>query len=406
MIAFRYLRSRKREGFVSVISLFSFLGIMLGVATLIIVMSVMNGFRAEFMERILGLGGHINVYSTQGALPDYLTVTDKVRGTPGVVSVFPVIDGQVLISQNGRARGAMLRGMSPADMGAKPALASKIVEGNLPELDSQKILLGKRLAELLRLHVGDRLNLLSPSGNITPFGTMPRSHSYEIGGIFDVGMYEYDSNFIYMPLRAAQDFLNLDGLVSTLEITTTDPNRTQPLVRDISKALGPQFRVQDWQQVNGSYFNALATERNVMFLILTLIIIVAAFNIISGMIMLVKDKGRDIAILRTMGAGRMNILKIFVLTGSVIGIAGTLAGLALGVTFALNIESIRQFLQSLTGTDLFSAEIYYLTKLPAKIDWSEVGGVTAMSLVLSFLATLYPAWRAARLSPVEALRYE
>ncbi len=406
LIAFRYLRARKREGFVSVISLFSFLGIMLGVATLIIVMSVMNGFRAEFMDRILGLGGHINVYGKSGPIGNYKGQADKIRMVDGVITVFPLVDAQVLISQNGAARGAMLRAMSPADMGSKGALANKIVDGFLPELKSEKILIGVRMAENLRLKLGDRLNLLSPAGNVTPFGTMPRSKSYVIGGIFDVGMYEYDSNFIYMPLEPAQAFLNMEGRVNTIEITTRDANRTVPLVKEIQMRLGSDYRVQDWQSVNGSYFNALQVERNVMFLILTLIIIVAAFNIISGMIMLVKDKGRDIAILRTMGASKSNVLKIFILTGATIGVVGTLAGLVLGVTFALNIEAIRQGLQSLMGTELFSAEIYYLTRLPAKIEWHEVAGVTGMALVLSFLATLYPAWRAAKLSPVEALRYE
>jgi len=406
LIAFRYLRARKREGFVSVISLFSFLGIMLGVATLIIVMSVMNGFQAEFMDRILGLGGHINVYGQSGPIADYRNTADKLRILPNVTGVFPLLDAQVLISKNGMARGVMLRAMQPADMGAKPLLATHIISGHLPELNSEKIIVGRRLAEAIHIKVGDHLNLLSPAGNVTPFGTMPRAKAYEIVGIFDVGMYEYDSNFIYMPLTPAQAFLNMEGRVNTIEITTSDPKHLKNLVSEIKHYLGADYRVLDWEQVNGSYFNALATERHVMFLILTLIIIVAAFNIISGMIMLVKDKGRDIAILRTMGASRPNVMKIFMLTGATIGVAGTLAGLALGVVFALNIETIRQLLQSLTGTDLFSAEIYFLSQLPAKIEWPEVFGITAMSLILSFLATIYPAWRAARLSPVEALRYE
>jgi len=407
LIAFRYLRARKKEGFVSVISLFSFLGIMLGVATLIIVMSVMNGFRAEFMDRILGLGGHINVYGQTGPIADYTNTADKIRALPNITSVFPILDAQVLISQNGTARGVMLRAMQPSDMGAKPLLAGNhIISGHLPELNSDKIIVGRRLAENLHLKVGDRLNLLSPAGNVTPFGTMPRSKAYEIVGIFDVGMYEYDSNFIYMPLHPAQDFLNMEGRVNTIEITTSDPNHLKNLVHEIQTRLGADYRVLDWEQVNGSYFNALATERHVMFLILTLIIIVAAFNIISGMIMLVKDKGRDIAILRTMGASSGSVMKIFMLTGATIGVLGTLGGLTLGVAFALNIETIRQVLQHITGTDLFNAEIYFLSQLPAKIEWPEVGGITAMSFILSFLATIYPAWRAARLSPVEALRYE
>jgi lipoprotein-releasing system permease protein len=406
LIAFRYLRARKKEGFVSVISLFSFLGIMLGVATLIIVMSVMNGFRAEFMNRILGLGGHISVYGTAGPIADYNNTADKLRILPNVVSVFPLLDAQVLISQNGTARGVMLRAMSPADMGSKPLLENHIISGHLPELNSDKIIIGRRLAESIHVKVGDRLNLLSPAGNVTPFGTMPRAKAYDIAGIFDVGMFEYDANFIYMPLTTAQALLNMEGRVNSIEITTADPNNLRRVMHQITDILGPEYRVLSWEQVNGSYFNALATERHVMFLILTLIIIVAAFNIISGMIMLVKDKGRDIAILRTMGASRTSVMKIFMLTGATIGVMGTLGGLALGVIFALNIETIRQLLQHITGTDLFNAEIYFLSQLPAKIEWPEVIGITCMSFALSFLATIYPALRAARMSPVEALRYE
>ncbi len=405
-IAFRYLRARKKEGFVSVITGFSLVGIALGVATLIIVMSVMNGFRAELMGRILGLGGHINIYGLAGPLADYDLLADKIRNVPGVTAVLPVLDTQVLLTHNGMARGALVRGLKPGDLAFKPLLANKIIEGNLLEIDSDGILIGKRMAENLHVKVGDNLNLMSPAGTVTPFGTMPRSRAYPIIGIFDVGMFEYDSNFIYMPLDRLQKFVSMEGRVNTIEITTKDANALNGPRAAITQITGGTVRVQDWQQVNSSYFNALKTERNVMFLILTLIILIAAFNIISGLIMLVKDKGRDIAILRTMGASRWTVMKIFLLTGSTIGVVGTLSGLILGVAFALNIESIREFLQHLTGTDLFSAEIYFLSQLPARLDWQQVLGICGMALSLSFAATIYPAWRAARLEPVEALRYE
>jgi lipoprotein-releasing system permease protein len=406
LVAGRYLRARKAEGFVSVIAIFSFLGIMLGVATLIIVMSVMNGFRAELIGRILGLNGHMNVYATQGPLYHYNELAAKIAEVPGVVSVAPIIESQALVTVNGVSSGVMVRGISPEDFAKKPIISSSVVGGELNDFSGDKVAIGIELAKRLRLSPGDHLTLISPKGKSSPFGTIPRSRSYEIGAVFDVGMYEYNSGFVFMPLGAAQAFFEVPAGVSALELITKDPERVTAMRQKIALVAGEGTEVQDWRDLNGSFFNALNTERNVMFLILTLIIIVASFNIISSMIMLVKDKGRDIAIMRTMGATRRNMLKIFILTGASIGFAGNVAGAILGIAFAENIEEIRHFLEGLTGTNLFSSEIYFLSQLPAEIDWQEVTLVVGMAFVLSILATLYPAWRAARLDPVEALRYE
>ncbi len=406
MMAGRYLRARKAEGFVSVIAGFSFLGIMLGVATLIIVMSVMNGFRAELLTRILGLNGHINVYAQSGPLADYKALQLKVSDVPGVTSVAPVIEGQVLLSLNGFATGAMVRGMTAEDFAKKPVISAAIKQGRMEDFHDTGVAIGRIMSEKLHLGIGDTLTLIAPKGKASPFGTIPRSRQFTVAMIFDVGMYEYDSSFIFMPMDTAQNFFLLGDAVTSLEVITKTPEDLFFIRRSIADLVQGQAGVHDWKDSNSSFFNAVQVERNVMFLILTLIIIVAAFNIISSMIMLVKDKSRDIAIMRTMGAARGSMMKIFVLTGASIGVAGTAAGAILGILFALNIEEIRQFLQKLTGTDLFSAEIYFLSKLPAKLDWHEVIAVILMALFLSILATLYPAWRAARLDPVEALRYE
>ena len=406
MVAFRYLRARRQEGFVSVIAIFSLLGIALGVATLIIVMSVMNGFRADLLARILGLNGDLGVYALSGGLADFDAAAEKIREVPGVLRVTPLVEGQVMATSEGGASGALIRGIRQEDLRSLPLLADHVIQGSLADFSGDGVAVGDRLARRLGVTVGSPITVISPQGTATAFGTMPRIKTYQVAALFNVGMYEYDNSFIYAPLAAAQLFFRLPDQVSSLEVFVADPDRVREEGRQIAAALGGHARIVSWQQANSSLFNAVEIERNVMFLILTLIILVAAFNIISSMIMMVKDKGRDIAILRTMGASRAMILRIFMLSGASIGVVGTLAGFVLGVVFTNNIEAIRQFIQKIIGTDLFAAEIYFFTRIPARIDSSEVAAVVIMALMLSFLATLYPSWRAARLDPVEALRYE
>ena len=406
MVAFRYLRARRQEGFVSVIAIFSLLGIALGVATLIIVMSVMNGFRAELVGRILGLNGHLAVYGETARLTDFDAAAAKVRQVQGVVSATPLVEGQVMATSDAGASGALVRGIRPDDIRARKLIADHIVSGSLAEFGEDGVAVGDRLARRLGVGVGGRVTLIAPEGTDTAFGTMPRLKTYHVVALFDVGFYEYDNSFIYVPLASAQLFFRMADSVSDLEIFLADADRANRTGYMIAAALGGRVRIVDWQHANSGIVNAVEIERNVMFLILTLIILVAAFNIISGMIMMVKDKGRDIAILRTMGASRGMVLRIFMLSGASIGVVGTVAGFALGVLFTENIEAIRHFLQNVLGVNLFSAEIYFFTRIPAQLDEGEVATVVVMALALSFLATLYPSWRAARLDPVEGLRYE
>jgi lipoprotein-releasing system permease protein len=408
-VAARYLMSRKSDRFTSVIAGFSLVGIMLGVATLIIVMSVMGGFRQELLGRILGLNGHLGVYAAdRGNLRDFDAIAATIRRVPNVVSATPIVEGQVLLTGAGStATGGLARGIRPEDLRARPLIAGNIRAGSLANFEGEDaVAIGTRLAFRLGLGIGDKITLVSPQGRATVIGTIPRLRSYTVAAIFEVGMNEYDSTYVFMPLPAAQLYFQTGDAASQVEVFVADPTRVRAVNRDIRAALNQPVRILDWQDANSSFFAAVQVERNVMFLILTLIIIVAAFNIISSLIMLVKDKGRDIAVLRTMGATRGAILRIFLMCGAWIGVVGTLAGFLVGVVFCLNIESIRQFIQMLSGTELFSAEIYFLTQLPAVLNWTEVMQVVALALSLALLATIYPSWRAAKTDPVEMLRNE
>jgi lipoprotein-releasing system permease protein len=407
MIAVRYLRARRREGFISVIAWFSLLGIALGVATLIIVMSVMNGFRHELLSRILGLNGHITVYGAADDLRDYPAWAERLKGLDGVVTVDPMVEGQVMATAHGVARGAVVRGLDLAALRQRRLLDDNVGAGSFADMASgDGVAIGARMAESMGLSVGDAITLISPKGNVTAFGTVPRARAYPVAAVFEIGMFEYDAGFVFMPLPLAQTYFQLEGTVSALEVFVDDLERAPERVAEIAGLVGPGKRVLDWQRANSGYFNAIQVERNVMFLILTLIIIVASFNIVSSLIMLVNDKGRDFAILRTMGATRGSVMRIFFLAGASIGIIGTVTGFVLGLLFAANIETIRRGIQALTGTELFAAEIYFLSRLPARVDPGEVVTVVVVALGLTFLATLYPAWRAARIDPAEALRYE
>jgi lipoprotein-releasing system permease protein len=405
-IAARYLRSRRREGFISIIAWFSLIGIALGVATLIIVMSVMNGFRTELLDRVLGLNGHMVVRGLDARLTRFDPIAEALRGIDGIKEAAPLIEGQVMATANQQASGALVRGMWAEDLRARAIIRDNIYSGSLANFKgTNSVVIGQRLAAKLGLKSGDSITLVSPQGTATAFGTVPRMKSYRVAATFMAGMYEYDSTFIYMPLPAAQVFFRLKDAVNGVEMFLDNPDDVHR-IRDVIRAVPGVAMVVDWQQVNSHFFEALQVERNVMFLILTLIILIAAFNIVSSLIMLVNDKGKAIAILRTMGATRGMIMRIFMISGTSIGVAGTLAGFILGVAFCANIDGIRRWLESLTGTELWSPEIRFLSRIPAEVNNGEVVSVVLMALVFSFLATLYPAWRATRIEPVEALRYE
>ena len=407
MLSGRYLRARRREGFISVIAGFSFLGIMLGVATLIIVMAVMNGFRQELLDKILGLNGHLLIQPLESPLADWEPVADRVSRVPGVRLAAPIVEGQALASSPFNAAGVLVRGIRGADLAKLGSIARNVKQGTLEGFDEgTAVAIGRRLADQLTLRAGDSVTLVAPRGAVTPMGTTPRIKPYKIAAVFEIGMSEYDSAFVFMPLKEAQAYFNRRGDVTAIEVYTNDPDRIQQFRQPVSQAANRPIFIIDWRQRNSTFFNALQVERNVMFLILTLIVLVAALNIISGLIMLVKDKGQDIAILRTMGATQGSIMRVFLITGAAIGVVGTIVGFIVGTIVCLNIESIRQFLSWLTSTELFSPELYFLSRLPAQMDVGETTAVVVMALALSLLATLYPSWRAARLDPVEALRYE
>jgi lipoprotein-releasing system permease protein len=407
MLALRYLRARRKEGFISVIAGFSFIGIMLGVATLIIVMAVMNGFRNELFAKILGLNGHVIVNKIGGPFDDYDAVSKRIVRVPGIKAAMPLIEGQVMVASATQATGALVRGMTEDGLRSLPLVSNNIRFGTLEGFEKGTgVAIGTRLASQLGVNVGDNITLVSPRGAQTPFGTAPRTKPYTIAALFEMGMSEYDRSMVFMPLLESQRYFSRGQEVDALEIVVSDPNRIDSYVAAVREAAGPTNHVSDWRQRNETFFTVLEVERNVMFIILSLIVLVAALNIISGLMMLVKDKGRDVAILRTMGATRGAMMRVFLITGASIGVVGTLAGLALGIVFCLNIEYIRELTAWLTDTTLFDPSVYYLTRLPADMNVRETASIVGMALALSVLATLYPSWRASTLDPVEALRYE
>jgi len=407
MLAIRYLRARRREAFISVIAVISFVGITLGVATLIIVMAVMNGFRAELLNRILGMNGHVILQPVESELTDYEDVAARLNRVAGVRLAAPLIEGQVFVSGRGQGTGALVRGIREADLKQVSGIADNIRQGTLEGFDnSEGAAIGVRMAQGLGLSIGAMMTLIAPEGDVTPFGTTPRVKSYPVVAIFEIGMSEYDNTIAYLPLSEAQLFFNQEGRTNAVEIYLDNPDNVDRVRAEIEKAAERPHFLVDWRQRNTSFFTALQVERNVMFMILTLIILVAALNIVSGLFMMVKDKGRDIAILRTMGASRGAMLRVFMMTGSAIGVAGTICGVLLGILVSLNIRAIQNAVDWLVGGQVWDPTVRFLSEIPARMDAGETVAVVIMALTLSFLATLFPAWRAARLDPVEALRYE
>ncbi|KAA6205574.1 MAG: lipoprotein-releasing ABC transporter permease subunit [Candidatus Tokpelaia sp.] len=409
LIAFRYMWPNRKQIFTSVITIISFIGIVIGVWALIVVMSVMNGFRAELLSRILGMNGHIIMQPVDGDFADYAALIPRLDKVEGVKFVLPVVEGQVLAQAEGGSggTGAYVRGLREQDIRKLTMIADNIKQGSLKNFDKgEAVAIGSGLAEKLALGVGDAINLVSPDGDATPFGISPRLKTYKIGAIYEVGMSDYDAGIVFMPLREAQLFFNQEGRVQSLEVFVTDPDNVDKMLNRLEAAAGRETYMLDWRQRNQSFFSTLQVERNVMFIILSLIVLVAALNIISGLVMLVKDKGHDIAVLRTMGARRSAVMRIFMIAGASIGIGGTFFGLLLGIITCLNLDHIQAFISWISGIDVFNKEIYFLSSLPSKMDSGQALMVVLMALALSFLATLAPAWYASRLDPVQALRYE
>jgi lipoprotein-releasing system permease protein len=406
-IAGRYLRAKRRESFISIIAGISFLGIMLGVATLIVVMAVMTGFRADLLDRILGVNGHATIRPYETRFIDRDSLAARLQEVDGVVLATPLVDGQAMLSSGDAARGVLLRGLPVDKLHQLPSLKDNIIAGSLADLDKPKtIAIGARLAERFGFEVGQKISLISPRGTVTPFGTAPRLRQFTVAAVFRVGLSEYDLNFTFASIETASRFFGFGPHQGAVDVIIDDPDLIDARADALRAAAGEGNYLTDWKQSNRTLAGALEVERNVMFIILTMILLVAALNIVSGLVMLVRDKARDIAVLRSMGARRGMVLRIFFITGASIGVVGTLAGLGVGVLFSAYIEEVRQFLIWATGANLFPAEIYFLERMPARILPRDVAQIALMALALSFLSTLYPAWRAASQEPVELLRNE
>ena len=408
MIARRYLLPGKGEAFIFLVASISLVAVMLGVAALVIVMSVMNGFRAELFDKIVGLNGHAVVQGIGGRLPDWQEVLKQARATPGITSAVPLIDQPLMTSYNGRVEAVLVRGMRYQDIRSNKAINKKVLLGTMASVTpgSGRVAIGARLAEELGADIGSQISLISPQGQTTPFGTVPRIVSYTVGAIFEIGVYDYDKAYVVMPLPDAQTLLLMGDTVGMIEVQTVDADRVGSILAPLARATRGEAVVTDWRQMNAQLFEALAVERVAMFTVLSIIILVAVFNILSSLIMLVRAKTRDIAILRTMGATRGGLMRIFMVVGTIIGALGTVAGLILGAIFLFYRQGVVNFVQLVTGQNLWDPSIRYLTELPSKPDPVEVVVIAAMALVFSFLATLYPAWKAASTDPVQVLRYE
>lgn len=408
MIARRYLLPGKGERFIVLVAGFSLGAVMLGVAALVIVMSVMNGFRAELFDKIVGLNGHAVVQGYNGRLADWRRVVKKATATPGVTSAVPLIEQPLFATYNGRAEFILLRGMRVEDIRGNPTIRSKVVAGDLDAVTpgSNNVAIGARLAEALGATIGSDISLVSPQGQTTPFGTVPRIVNYRVAAIFEVGIYDYDKAYVMMPLPDAQTFLLMGDAVGMVELQTVDPDRVGPILAPLARKVQGVGVVADWRRLNAELFDALAVERVAMFVVLCIIILVAAFNIASSLIMLVRSKTRDIAILRTMGASRGAMLRIFMTVGTTIGVLGTIAGLVLGAVFLFFRQAVVNFVQLVTGQNLWDPSIRYLTELPSKPNPVEITAIVVITLVMTFLATVYPAFKAASTDPVQVLRYE